>query len=141
MYLEPSLPRSSSVNFLISQCEVRTDQGSYCVGTRRKSLLDRDQINKCRGVLDSDHATNYESRMVAEVNLYWIIYESCSVTSVDLPKTQTALHTWKEEWKWLFGRNTPTFPNINSHVLQTSLVPSSSRWDFISHSYSSTTGL
>lgn len=45
--------------------------------------------------------------MVAEVMLYWIIYESCSTAQVDLPKTQTALHEWRQEWKFLFGRSFP----------------------------------
>jgi hypothetical protein len=42
--------------------------------------------------------------MVAEVNLYWIIYESCSSAQVDLPKTQASLHEWRQEWKFLFGK-------------------------------------
>ena len=41
--------------------------------------------------------------MVAEVNLYWIIYTHCSKVPVDLPKTQDALHEWKQQWKFLFG--------------------------------------
>jgi hypothetical protein len=66
-------------------------------------MVDREQIDRCRMILDSDHATNFESRMVAEINLYWIIYESCSAVPVDLPKTQAALHAWKQEWKFIFG--------------------------------------
>jgi hypothetical protein len=76
---------------------------SYCVGTRRKAVIDRNDVERCRLILGSDHATNFESRMVSEVHLYWIIYES-SNSAVDLPKTQAALHTWKEEWKYLFGK-------------------------------------
>ena len=45
--------------------------------------------------------------MVAEVMLYWIIYESCSNVQVDLPKTQSALREWRQEWKFLFGRLFP----------------------------------
>ena len=78
---------------------------SYCVGTRRRVILDRNQIDKCSEILISDHATNFETRMVAEVNLYWIIYESCSAVQVDLPKTQAALHEWRQEWKFLFGKH------------------------------------
>jgi hypothetical protein len=40
--------------------------------------------------------------MVAEVHLYWIIYQSCT-SSIDLPKTQGTLHAWKEEWGFLLG--------------------------------------
>lgn len=91
---------------------------SYCVGTKRKSILDYQQISKCRRILDSDHATNFEIRMVAEVNLYWIVYESCSETSVDLQSTHSALHAWREEWKFLFGTNftvirCPLCPSFN----------------------------
>lgn len=75
----------------------------YCVGTRRKAVLDRDDIERCRIILDSDHATNFESRMVAEVFLYWIIYESCN-SPRDLPQTQSALQTWKSEWQFLLNQ-------------------------------------
>jgi len=70
-------------------------------------MLDREQIDRCRMILDSDHATNFESRMVAEINLYWIMYESCSAVPVDLPKTQAALYAWKQEWKFIFGNASP----------------------------------
>lgn len=66
-------------------------------------MVDREQVYRCRMILDSDHATNFESRMVAEINLYWIIYESCSAVFVDLPEAQAALHAWKQEWELLFG--------------------------------------
>ncbi|CAO2657023.1 Nn.00g058260.m01.CDS01 [Neocucurbitaria sp. VM-36] len=75
----------------------------YCVGTRRKAVIDRRDIEKCRVILESDHATNFESRMVAEIFLYWIVYETCSA-SVDLPKTQTAFQKWKLEWQYLFDQ-------------------------------------
>ncbi|KAE9370923.1 hypothetical protein N431DRAFT_343941 [Stipitochalara longipes BDJ] len=90
----------------------------YCVGTRRRSILDRKQIEKCRQILDSDHATNFETRMVAEVMLYWIIYESCSSPQVDLPKTQTALHEWREEWKFLFDQPRSQFIRMGFHFAQ-----------------------
>jgi hypothetical protein len=54
-------------------------------------------------LLHSDHTTNFEYRMVAEVYLYWIIHENCSKDAVDLPKTQADLHAWKQEWNFLFG--------------------------------------
>jgi hypothetical protein len=66
-------------------------------------MLDREYMDRCRMILDSGHATNFESRIVAETNLYWIIYESCSAIPVDLPKTQAALHAWKQDWKFIFG--------------------------------------
>jgi hypothetical protein len=62
------------------------------------------QIEKCSGTLQSDYATHFETRMVAEINLYWVIYEYCCGASVDLPKTQAALHAWKQDWKAVLGK-------------------------------------
>ncbi|KAF1840432.1 uncharacterized protein K460DRAFT_208314 [Cucurbitaria berberidis CBS 394.84] len=42
----------------------------YCVGTRRKASIDRDDIERCRVILRLDYATNFESRMVTEIFLY-----------------------------------------------------------------------
>lgn len=42
--------------------------------------------------------------MVAEVNLYWVIYQNCSKTPVDIPGAQEALNEWRLEWKFLFGK-------------------------------------
>lgn len=41
--------------------------------------------------------------MVSEVHLYWIIYQNCR-TPVDLPKAQSTLDSWKEEWGFLLGK-------------------------------------
>jgi hypothetical protein len=71
-------------------------------------MIDRSQIEKCSEILQSDHSTNFETRMVAEINLYWIIYESCSGSTVDLPKTQSSLHTWKQDWKHVLGETSWT---------------------------------
>ncbi|KAF2791830.1 hypothetical protein K505DRAFT_418841 [Melanomma pulvis-pyrius CBS 109.77] len=89
----------------------------YCVGTRRNAVIDRKDVNKCRLILGSDHATNFESRMVSEIHLYWIIYESCN-SPVDLPKTQAALHSWKEEWKYLFDQPRSQFVQMGFHFAQ-----------------------
>lgn len=89
----------------------------YCVGTRRKAVIDRKDIERCRVILASDHATNFESRMVAEIFLYWIVYENCSA-SVDLPKTQTALQTWKLEWQYLFDQPRSQFVQMGFYFAQ-----------------------
>jgi hypothetical protein len=77
-------------------------------------MLDWKQIGRCRVVLNSDHATNFELRMVAETNLYWIIYEKCSSSTVDLPGTQAELHAWKQEWNFLFGNALHQFYTTSS---------------------------
>ncbi|KAF8855187.1 hypothetical protein BDZ45DRAFT_805164 [Acephala macrosclerotiorum] len=101
-----SRPASLSRNELDRRCiwnHLSLAHLHYCVGTRRKAMFDIHQINKCREVLVADQITNFETRMVAEINLYWIIYESCAAIQVDLPGTQTSLHQWREEWKFLFA--------------------------------------
>ena len=42
--------------------------------------------------------------MVAEVKLYWIIYEKCSGTHVDLADTKAILQAWKQDWSNLFSK-------------------------------------
>jgi hypothetical protein len=79
------------------------DADSYSVGTRRKSVIGRAQIDRCRDILASDSATNFEMRMVAEVQLYWILYENCCLGDVDLPKAQSALQQWRQTWKLVLG--------------------------------------
>lgn len=89
----------------------------YCVGTRRKAVLDRRDIERCRVILGSDHATNFETRMVAEVFLYFIIYESCSAP-VDLPKTQYALQSWESDWLFLFDQPRSQFVQMGYYFAQ-----------------------
>lgn len=66
-------------------------------------MLDQKQIDRCKDVLNSGGAVGFEQRVVAETNLYWIIYERCSSSTVDFPGTQAELHAWKHKWKFLFG--------------------------------------
>ncbi|KAF2668847.1 hypothetical protein BT63DRAFT_286957 [Microthyrium microscopicum] len=73
----------------------------YCVGTRRRAMIGPVRIERCRKILEFDSATNFQSRMVAEINLYWCIYESSVATNVDLQTVQTILDTWMQEWKIL----------------------------------------
>ncbi|KAJ6007259.1 hypothetical protein N7540_011235 [Penicillium herquei] len=49
----------------------------YCVGTRRQAMLNQKHIDACQEVFEHGSLTNYEARMVAEVKLYWVIYEKC----------------------------------------------------------------
>ena len=66
-------------------------------------MISQTQVDKCYEILQSDHSTNFEVRMVAEINLYWVIYQNCSGSAVDLVKTQDALHVWKQHWKFVLG--------------------------------------
>jgi hypothetical protein len=42
--------------------------------------------------------------MVAEVQLYWIIYNKCSLAKNDLVDTKLALEAWQREWIRLFSK-------------------------------------
>jgi hypothetical protein len=89
----------------------------YCVGTRRRAVLDRKDIDRCRAILGSENATNFETRMVAEIFLYWVLYESLN-SSVDLPRTQTALQAWKSEWQYVFDRERSQFLQMGYYFAQ-----------------------
>jgi len=67
-------------------------------------MIGRLQVDSCSQILGSDQVTNFEVRMVAEVNLYWILYEQCCTADVDLPKAQSSLHSWKQDWKLVLGK-------------------------------------
>ena len=43
--------------------------------------------------------------MVAEVQLYWIIYNKCGVAQIDLAGTKLALQAWQQDWMSLFGQS------------------------------------
>ncbi|KAF1996810.1 hypothetical protein P154DRAFT_547693 [Amniculicola lignicola CBS 123094] len=102
--LAPKLFKEAKTLLSIAMLHVPLSIGSWLLSgsaiQQTTAMLDPEDVDCCCVILGSDHATNFESRMVAEVYLYWIIYESCGV-SVDLPKAQAALHTWKEEWGFL----------------------------------------
>ena len=66
------------------------------------------QIERCRAVVGSDYATNYELRMVAEVFLYYTLSEHSFSNSVDLLKSIAALQNWKREWQFLIGIHFPS---------------------------------
>ncbi|KAH7408203.1 hypothetical protein DE146DRAFT_364745 [Phaeosphaeria sp. MPI-PUGE-AT-0046c] len=89
----------------------------YSVGARRRSVIEQKDINRCRLILGSENATNFETRMVAEIFLYWVLYES-SNAPVNLPKTQAALQAWKSEWQYVFDRPRSQFVQISFYFAQ-----------------------
>jgi len=79
---------------------------------RRQALLNQVQIDRSLRLTQLDGITNYETRMVAEVELYWIIYNKCGSHPVTLSETKLALRDWQQEWASLFGRhNNPHGPS------------------------------
>lgn len=88
------------------------------------------QVERCVSLLDHKEVNNFESRMAAEVRLYWIILKKCSASGVILAEAEAALDDWNQEWSSLLGKcppqpfGIPTSDGIN----QISHGPSSSRW-------------
>lgn len=81
-------------------------------------MLTQDHIDRCHHFLENGDLKNYEARMVAEVKLYWVIYNKCCPQGhpVNLQDTKMALQDWKKEWAKLFGANflKPEFWNCNA---------------------------
>jgi hypothetical protein len=104
-------------------------------------MIDRAQVQKCSDVLQSDFSTNFEIRMVAEINLYWIMYDCCSGPTVDLPKTQTALHAWRQDWKNVLGEFVKyKLEHITDDIYQTNRDLSFWRWVSVLPNYWPTKG-
>lgn len=75
------------------------------MGTRRPSLLNDAHIDTCVSLLEHNDVDNFESRMAAEVRLYWIILKKCSASEVNLVETEAALEAWNGEWSALFSES------------------------------------
>ncbi|KAJ5110180.1 hypothetical protein N7532_002825 [Penicillium argentinense] len=87
----------------------------YCVGTRRETVLTQSHIDRCRIFLESGNLENYEARMVAEVKLYWVIYEKCCGRRIDLAEAKLALQSWKDQWASLFDEPRSQFLQMGFH--------------------------
>lgn len=66
-------------------------------------MLHPSQIEKCRPFVNYNRLTNFELRMVAEVHLYWTVYQNSSTNPVDLLKALADLQNWKTEWQFVLG--------------------------------------
>lgn len=84
-----------------------------CVSMRRQSMVTKGDVEASRQILHSDNVTNFETRMVAELHLYWTIYEQCIAVDVHLPRAKAALQSWKEEWAFLFNQPRRQFLEIS----------------------------
>lgn len=77
----------------------------YCVGTRRQSVLTQIHVDECAKVLDHENVPQFETRMVAEVKLYWIIYTQCCAARLNPSAIRASLSSWKRDWAVLFGKS------------------------------------
>lgn len=60
-------------------------------------------ITRCRAIVDSDRATNYELRMVAEIHLYRTVYDLLAGPT-DISQSVAGLLTWRKEWQFVLGK-------------------------------------
>ncbi|ENH69426.1 Transcriptional activator of proteases prtT [Fusarium oxysporum f. sp. cubense race 1] len=79
-----------------------------CVAHLQHSLLTQAQVDQCVNFIQSNEVNNYEARMGAEVQLYWIIYNKCGIAQSDLAGTKLALQAWQQDWMVLFTANYDT---------------------------------
>ncbi|KAL4787342.1 hypothetical protein BJX76DRAFT_345621 [Aspergillus varians] len=86
----------------------------YCVGTSRRSMLQDWHIARCRAIVDSDGATNYELRMVAEIYLYRAVYNLLAAP-VDIPQSVASLQTWRREWQFVLDQPRAQFLMMGFH--------------------------
>ncbi|KAL4869466.1 hypothetical protein BDV12DRAFT_82031 [Aspergillus spectabilis] len=86
----------------------------YCVGTSRGSMLQDWQLARCRAIVNSDRATNYELRMVAEIHLYRTVYELLT-GSVDISQSVAGLQTWRREWQFVLEQPRAQFLMMGFH--------------------------
>lgn len=89
-----------------------------CISMRRTSMASKADIERIRKELPSGELSNFETRMVAETNLYWTLYEHAVASSVNLLQAQTALQSWKHDWVFIFNQPRAQFLQIGYHFAQ-----------------------
>jgi hypothetical protein len=87
----------------------------YCVATRRRAVIDRKDIDRCRLLMGSEKITNFETRMVAEICLYWTLYESFNAPS---DQAHATLQAWQSEWQNVFDRPKSQFLQMSFYFAQ-----------------------
>lgn len=75
-----------------------------CVTSGRMCILDQVRVEQCRKTLDLTASTNFDGRMVAEINFQLIIY-TFQESGQDLLAVEDELRLWYNEWGYLFGKN------------------------------------
>ena len=70
-------------------------------------MLHQNDIEVCKRLydrVDQHLLSNFEMRMVAEVDLYWITYIHSTDPHVDTGAADVALRSWRTKWEFLFGK-------------------------------------
>lgn len=89
-----------------------------CVSMRRTSMVSKEEIERIRRRLPPGELSNYEMRMVAELNLYWVLYEHAIASKVNLPQALAALQSWKHVWYFLFDQPRSQFLQMGLHFAE-----------------------
>ncbi|KPI35775.1 putative transcriptional regulatory protein [Cyphellophora attinorum] len=90
----------------------------YCIGMQRKPAIAYTQIKQHVRLFDkiqSSLRTNFEERMLAEIELYWIIYDQSSSRTTDRREAERTLQNWRKEWTALFQQPRSQFLVMGDH--------------------------
>ena len=102
--MDPSVPRTFTVSIsLLANSELCLQVSSHCVGTRRPAALSQRQIQHLVCSTDRKKLSNFETRMIAEVKLYWLIYQISSASPNGFSRADHRLVEWRDEHVQLFG--------------------------------------
>lgn len=66
-------------------------------------VLDGVRLNQSRRTLDLSASTNFDGRMVAEINLQVLTYNFIEVRQ-SLADIEEELRQWHNDWGYLFGK-------------------------------------
>lgn len=85
-----------------------------CVMTGRVCNLDRIRIDQCRKTLDISTSTNFDGRMIAEINFQLILYMYLQANE-SLNDVEEKLRLWHDDWGYLFEQPTTQFVETGYH--------------------------
>lgn len=85
-----------------------------CVMSGRMCILDQLRIDQCRKTLNIPSSTNFDGRMVAEINFQLIIYTFIEANQ-SLAEVEEELRLWHNHWGYLFEQPTTQFVETGYH--------------------------
>ncbi|CAH01437.1 uncharacterized protein KLLA0_C08657g [Kluyveromyces lactis] len=93
-----------------------------CVASGRMCTIDDRSLEMCKLTLELPHSTNFDGRMVAEIELTRIVYKFIrSLEFFDISDQQplntvlSKLKGWLEQWNYLFTQPVTQFVEFNYH--------------------------
>lgn len=89
-----------------------------CISMRRKAMINKGEIDRIKRLLPLAELSNFEVRMVAELHLYWTLYEKAIATAVNLPQAQAAMQGWKSTWSFLLDQPRSQFLEMGLYFSQ-----------------------